>query len=193
MTQFYVTTSRTGEKQFVFERVNVLLGSNGTGKSKLLQEMQSHSDGSLPGYTPVRIEGGRAVTMFDSLTLNNRNFGEFSTIDQILNGFKQKRAQTLTGRLFHGLKALEQLGVDAKIEHSDSVVNWQVEGANGKMPRLPQDPMDRVFEIFNDIFPTISLRYRRSDNRLLCKKNGSEYGPTTYLTVRSRCSRYLLT
>ncbi len=178
MVSFEIITSRTGEKRFNFERVNVLLGSNGTGKSKLLQELQKRCDTFLAGYTPVRIEGGRAVQMVDSLELNNRNYGEFKTFDQILSGFRQKRTQTLTSRLFHGLKALEQRGVDSKIAHSDAIVQWENSGGLAKRPPPPTDPMIRVFEIFNDIFPTIKLRYRRSDNRLLCTKRASEYGPT---------------
>jgi len=178
MSAFEITTSRTGEQRFQFERINILLGANGTGKSRLLQELKGQAATLLPEHTPVRIEGGRAVQMVDSLELNNRNFGEFQTFEKILSGFRQKRTETLTGRLFHGLKALEQMGTEEKIKHSDAIVEWEKNGGDGARPQFPIDPMGRVFEIFNDIFPSITLRYRQSDRRLLCKKDGNEYGPS---------------
>ena len=178
MRSFKIRTLRTGEREFEFNRVNVLLGANGTGKSKLLQELQGQAETFFPNYTPVRIEGGRAIEMKDSLELDNRNFSEFRTFDQMFNGFKKRRAQTLGSRLFYGLKTLEQMGVDSKIKHSDEIVRWERNGETGKRPSQPEDPMSRVFEIFNDTFPSITLRYRSSDRRLLCTKNGNEYGPT---------------
>ncbi len=178
MHSYRIRTSRTGEREFDLNRITVLLGANGTGKSKLLQELQGQAPTYFPNYTPVRIEGGRAIEMKDSLELDNRNFSEFRTFDQMFNGFKQRRAQTLGSRLFYGLKTLEQMGIDSKIKHSDEIVEWEQNGEIGNRPKQPEDPMSRVFEIFNDIFPSISLRYRSNDRRLLCKKDGNEYGPT---------------
>ncbi|MCG7893319.1 MAG: ATP-binding protein [Candidatus Thiodiazotropha taylori] len=178
-TTFKIKTSRTGEREFEFSRINVFLGANGTGKTKLLQELKGHAGTFLPGFQAVNIEGGRAVQMYDSLELTPQNFNQFRTSDQIINSFRGHRGNTLTSRIFFGLKALEQMGIDAKIAHSDAVVLWEEAGSDkANRPPLPDEPMQRVFETFNDIFPSITLEYRPQNRRLFCKKQGNEYGPT---------------
>jgi energy-coupling factor transporter ATP-binding protein EcfA2 len=179
MPEFEITTSRTGEQKFKLSRINVFLGANGTGKSKLLEELRGQAQSFLPDYTPLNIEGGRAVQMYDSLELNNKNFNQYRTFEQCYNHYRNGRLGTLTNRLFSGLKALEQMGVDAKINHSDEVVAWTNNSKEGPEPAWPKDPMKRVFEAFNEIFPAIKLRYRRDSRRLICRKNGNEYGPTS--------------
>jgi len=72
--QFSVTTSRTGEREFAMGRINVFLGANGTGKSKLIEELRNRAPTYLPEHTVVYIEGGRAIQMFDSLEVDARNF-----------------------------------------------------------------------------------------------------------------------
>src|SRR5690606_3344658 len=103
---FKIKTSRTGDREFELGRVNVFLGANGTGKSKLLQELKGQVEAYLPGFEPVNIEGGRAVQMYDSLELTAQNFNKFRTSDQIFQGFRKNRGNTLTSRIFFGLKAL---------------------------------------------------------------------------------------
>lgn len=179
MPEFEITTSRTGEQKFKLSRINVFLGANGTGKSKLLQELKGQAQSFLPDYTPLNIEGGRAVEMYDSLELNARNFNNYRTSEQILKQYRGSRLGTLTSRIFTALKALEQMGVDAKLTHSDEMTEWTDGGMEGQQPAPPRDPMARVFEVFNEIFPAIRLRYRRDSRRLICRKNGIEYGPTS--------------
>lgn len=177
---FKIKTSRTAEREFEFSRVNVFLGSNGTGKTKLLQELKGQAGNFLPGFQAVNIEGGRAVQMYDSLELTAQNFNNFRTSDQILKSFRGNRGNALTSRIFIGLKALEQMGIDAKIHHSDAVVSWEESGSDkDSRPSLPDEPMLRVFETFNDIFPSITLEYVPQNRRLICRKHGNEYGPTS--------------
>ncbi len=176
---FRIKTSRTGEREFELSRVNVFLGSNGTGKTKLLQELKRQIGTFLPGFQAVNIEGGRSVTMYDSLELTAQNFTQFRTSDQIFKSFRGNRGNALTSRIFLGLKALEQMGIDAKIAHSDAVVRWEESGSDkDSRPSLPDEPMLRVFETFNDIFPSITLEYMAQSRRLICRKQESEYGPT---------------
>ena len=178
-TVFTIRTSRTGEREFQLSRVNVFLGANGTGKTKILQELKAQAETFLPGFQPVNIEGGRAVKMYDSLELTAQNFNQFKTSDDILKRFRGHRGSTLTSRIFFGLKALEQMGIDAKIAHSDAVVRWEEMGCDkDTRPGLPDEPMLRVFETFNDIFPSITLQYKPHNRRLVCHKQGSAYGPT---------------
>lgn len=180
---FEVTTTRTGIRSIKLARINVFLGANGTGKSKLLQEIRSSINNFLPDYDILNIEGGRALQMYDSLVLDRQNFNNYKTYEQTYSGYQKKRQGTLHSRLFDGLKTLEQLAESQKIEHSDSVTEWldgdltTIDPDN--VPRRLVDPMARVFETFSDIFPSISLKYYQADKRLRCKKNGTRYGPTS--------------
>ncbi len=158
-------------------RINVFLGANGTGKSKLLAELRGQIAGILPDYPPLNIEGGRAITMYDSLAVTANNFSRYQTFDQTIQTVRNKRGGTLNSRLFDGLKALEQMAEEAKSTHSDQIMAWIESGERGKAPRRPEDPMSRVFEIFNDIFPSITLEFTPQDKRLICHKNGNTYGP----------------
>ena len=181
--EFEIKTSRTGEKPIKLGRINVFLGANGTGKSKLLEEMKGHMGEVLPNHQILNIEGGRALQMFDSLALDRTNFNNYSTYEKTYNGYQKKRSGTLQSRLFDGLKILEQLGETAKIEHSDAVTAWLTseEAKNNpqNVPVRPVDPMDRVFESFSDIFPSITLKFYPAESRVRCIKNGTRYGPTS--------------
>lgn len=162
-------------------KINVFLGANGTGKSKLLAELKENIGGVLPEHQVLNIEGGRALQMFDSLELDRSNYNNYRTYDQTYKGYQQKRSGTLQSRLFDGLKTLEQLGESEKIDHSDAVAEWQDTDPSdlSGIPRRPVAPMDRVFESFSDIFPAISLTYYPGERRLRCTKSGNRYGPTS--------------
>ena len=179
-----IITSRTRDREIVLGRINVFLGANGTGKSKLLAELRGRIGEYLPGYNPLNIEGGRALQMFDSLEVNHQNFGNYRTFEQTITGYRSKRQGTLQSRLFDALKSLEQLAEKSKIEHSDAVTDWinahasQPTANTDSLPRRQIDPMTRVFETFSDIFPSIQLSYSAESRRLTCMKNGNQYGPT---------------
>ena len=180
---FQIATSRTGENPILLSRINVFLGANGTGKTKLLNEIREKIGQALPGFQVLNIEGGRALQMYDTLELDRRNYDQYRTYEQTYKGFQGKRQGTLQSRLFDGLKTLEQLGESKKIEHSDAVTSWlatdEAKVHPDRIPRRPVDPMERVFETFSDIFPSINLKYYPNDRRLRCNKNGSRYGPTS--------------
>jgi ABC-type hemin transport system ATPase subunit len=47
-----------------FKRINVIMGANGSGKSRLLQQLAADCEKHFSAdYTPVLIEGGRAVAL----------------------------------------------------------------------------------------------------------------------------------
>lgn len=182
---FEITTSRTGDRSIELGRVNVFLGANGTGKSKLLAELRGRISQILPDHNALNIEGGRALQMFDSLELTPQNFSNFRTYEQTITGYKSKRQGTLQSRLFDALKSLEQMAEKSKIDHSDAVTQWlnnhaTEPNANAEtVPRRHIDPMTRVFETFSDIFPSIELQYSAENRRLTCTKKGNTYGPTS--------------
>lgn len=180
---FSITTSRTGSRELEFGRINAFLGANGTGKTKLLAELKGRIQEILPNFSTLNIEGGRALTMYDTLALTNQNFNQFSTYSQTVTGYRNKRKGTLQSRLFNAFKALELKAEKSKRDHSDQVTEWvnkneQSEVQIDSVPKREIDPMTKVFETFSDIFPSIELNYDTSNRNLTCTKNGSTYRPT---------------
>jgi len=61
---------RLGNKDIIFSRINIFLGANGTGKSKLLEEIRNSSMNifSISQKQLIYVEGGRTIKINGSLT-----------------------------------------------------------------------------------------------------------------------------
>lgn len=181
---FSAVTSRTGPEPFEFRRVNVLLGANGTGKSRFIVEIRDAVQKSNPVPSILNIEGGRAITLQNSLALNSRNFEQFKNTEATIGHHKAMMKGSLQNRVFAALKSLEQMSESQKVQHSDAVAAWSERRKNGEVdtpmdpPLRKADPMATVFQAFSDIFPTIKLQYLKENQSLVCKKSGNQYGPT---------------
>lgn len=178
---FSTFTSRTGEQPLEFRRINVILGANGTGKSRLLTELLHNIKKEKPDYSALVIEGGRAIKINSSLMVNSDNFRQYQTYDQTIHVYKSKRDGPLANRLFDALKYLEKLSEKHRHDHSDEVTSWisrnrtNEEGRPSDVPIRPIDPMLEVFQAFSDIFPTIQLKYINTNQNITCIKNSIQY------------------
>jgi energy-coupling factor transporter ATP-binding protein EcfA2 len=76
------------------------------------------------------------------------------------------------------LLLIDKLGDEIEINHSRAVTQWQNSGRNGECPTREQPPLDRLFDLFTEIFPSITLEYNSSNKQLRCKKNGQVYPPS---------------
>jgi hypothetical protein len=92
--------------------------------------------------------------------------------------YYSKRSTSLADRVFDALVVLDKRDAFFKSEHSDAVSKWVAEGQKGECPRRAQPPLDRLFELFAEIFPQISLSYDSQSKRLSAQKNGQTYGPS---------------
>jgi ABC-type lipoprotein export system ATPase subunit len=180
-------SSRTPNCDIAVGRITVFLGANGTGKSKLLQEVLSASSTLFPGYTAVRIEGGRAITLKDSLALDRNTFSPYRTLETAKATHKGKIGSTLSSRVFDAMQLLERMGRNIKSEHSDAVIEWQIENLQGPCPQRDQHPLERVFDLFNEIFPRIKLTYNESSQAMSCKKGESAYPPSQLSDGEKQC------
>lgn len=169
---------RYNNHEFTFKRVNVILGANGVGKSKFLTELKDHVGILTNGARAVYIEGGRTIIIKDVLQLDHSNVNQFERYDSGIAYYESKRAVSLASRVFDALVMLEKRDVRIKSHHSDAVEKWVEEGATGICPTRKQPPLERLFELFNEIFPQISLTYDSEGRRLSALKNGQSYGPS---------------
>lgn len=172
------TSSRFGGFVFDFQRVNVILGANGSGKSKLLTEIKNHAGALTGGSKAVYIEGGRTIKIKDVLQFDHTNFNQFDRLDTAIAHYYNKRATSLADRVFDALVVLDKRDAHMKSQHSDAVSRWIADGQKDECPRRSQPPLEHLFELFSEIFPLITLSYDTEGRRLSAQKNGQSYGPS---------------
>lgn len=172
----HISTQYAGHR-FDFEQVNVILGANGAGKSKLLNEIKNGAHGQN-SCKVVYIEGGRTIKIADVLKFEVQNFRNYDVFEKIVSNYEDKRTLSLADRLFDALVVLDRRDAQIKAEHSDLVSQWVEGGQQGGCPKRQQPPLERLFELFNEIFPLISLKYESNAKRLVASKGGNSYGPS---------------
>jgi energy-coupling factor transporter ATP-binding protein EcfA2 len=159
-----------------FGRINVLLGSNGTGKSKILDAIKGN-----PGIFGTRtdvayVEGGRTFTIPQSLALSKQTIG-YAQLDTVQQSHKNKRSQKLTDRITEALFALERQGDAEYRNHSNAVEQWAREGQKGTAPRRSEPPLDQLCAVFSSVFPEITLKIDGSKNIHFSKNGSAPYQP----------------
>jgi len=165
----------------------VFLGANGTGKSKLLQELIRSAGTLYPDHAVIRIEGGRAIKIQDSLALTSGTYNKYRTLEIATQTYKKKLAMTLSSRVHDALLVLERMGHELKTTHSDAVALWQRNPSQNICPQRSQPPLERVFDLFNEVFPRIRLKYHESSQRMSCTKGGSTYSPSLLSDGEKQC------
>ncbi|MDD2750108.1 AAA family ATPase [Acidithiobacillus sp.] len=173
------SSARYANYAFDFQRVNVILGANGSGKSKLLTEIKDQASAFTGGFKAVYIEGGRTIKIKDVLQLDHTNFGQFDRYESALSHYNSKRATSLADRVFDSLVVLDKRDANLKSQHSDAVDKWISEEQKGDVPRRAKPPLEHLFELFSEIFPQITLSYDTQGRRLSAQKHGQTYGPSS--------------
>lgn len=113
---------------FAFQRVNVILGANGSGKSKLLTEIKDQAAALTGGAKVAYIEGGRTIKIKDVLQLDHTNVGAYDRYDSALAHYFNKRVTSLADRVFDALVVLDKRDAHLKGKHSDAVDQWLTDG-----------------------------------------------------------------
>ncbi|TND60105.1 AAA family ATPase [Aeromonas dhakensis] len=165
--------------EFEFTTVNVFLGANGAGKSTFLNEIRNYyAHQGLNNL--VYVEGGRTIKIDDTLQLSRQNFQQYDRLDQAKSQHENKRKLSLADRVFDALIVLDKQGQEEKSKHSDAVEEWIKSGSTGDCPTRNQPPLDKMFEMFNEIFPLIVLQFNTEARRLIANKNGVNYSPSQF-------------
>lgn len=174
---FSFRSARHGNYEFELKRINVFLGANGCGKSTLLNEIKQ-AVMTQQAHKVIYIEGGRALQVVDSLEVDQQSFKQFEKLDAAITNYENKRAQNLSGRIKDALIVLDRQDQAIKVRHSDQVDAWLKGDRKDECPVRPYPPLERLFDIFKEIFPEIELSFNGGDKRLWASKGGSKYGPS---------------
>lgn len=159
---------------FNFKRINIFLGANGTGKSKTLQELKNRAHEFYPNHNLIYVEGGRTIHLPDTLDIN-AHIGNNQTIAALEETRRIQKKETLANRITNGLQLLEKKGQEIKESHSDKVDEWEKNGKIGMTPIREDPPLNRLFNLFSEVFPTIELSVDSKTKKINCSKNSSEY------------------
>lgn len=187
MEDVFFSSDRTSGESIPIGQVTVILGANGTGKSRFLNEIRGSTEALFDGYDPIQIEGGRATEVRDSLLLDRNTFTPYQTLEKAIETHQRKSGRQLSTRVFDALMVLERKGSDLRRRHSVAVSEWQESGGDGPCPTCPAIPLERVFSLFNEVFPRINLAYDESSHALSCKKGEDEYGPSNLSDGEKQC------
>lgn len=175
-------SQRLGNKEVLFNRINVFLGANGTGKSKLLQEIRSQAINvfSISQKQLIYVEGGRTINITGSLRLTRDNFNQYQSAEIAENTRMQKLQHGIANRIQDSLLLLDIKGQALKGQHSDAVKNWLELGSVGNCPLRKEPPLNILIELFHEIFPQITLEFDEKSKQIYCVKNNSpKYNPNT--------------
>lgn len=162
-------------------RVNVILGSNGTGKSKVLHSLKTNHVMFGNRSEIAYVEGGRTFTIPPSLEMNRNTIG-YSTLDQASKSHQSKRINKLSDRITDALFALDRMGEAEYRKHSDSIETWVKTGQSGNAPRRSDPPLAQLSNIFQSVFPEIELTIDSGSKSITCKKNSSMPYPPSELS-----------
>lgn len=165
------------EFQAEFDRVNIILGGNGTGKSKVLNKLKEHVNSFGMNRQLIYVEGGRTINIPHSLQLTRSDFDTYRTFEQTERQYKSKLNSSISQRIKDALILLEQKEQEINNVFAKDARNWDVEGRQTPFPIKPQAPLERLFEVFNEVFPSISLQFNTAQKNLICLKDGNQYSP----------------
>jgi energy-coupling factor transporter ATP-binding protein EcfA2 len=165
--------------QGTFGRITVLMGANGSGKSKILGAIRDLHGSAFGGPRPtVWIEGGRVVPIPSHLKLTARNVAQFSDYSLAFKHYKQKLKGRLSDRITDILFTLERRTEADKSLHSDAVSEWLKGGKVNPCPERDEPPLDKLFRLFGEVLPQVTLRLA-PELQLLAKRGSSEYSATS--------------
>ena len=166
-------------------RVNVILGSNGTGKTNLLKGLDAPLAQTLTDRGASRISkvDGNRVLLTTGQSSRPRNEAAQS-ISYIQNLFatEQYDQSQLIRFADSVLEALCQDHSRVGLEHSDKCDEMASEGVAVEIPKREESKLDRFLSLWGRIFPDISLDFDVSKVSVTCSKNGRDYQPNDLST-----------
>jgi hypothetical protein len=140
------------------DRITVILGANGTGKSKLIERMLTTAVHEGRKRNVLQIESVRAFN--DNLVhvgLGPNASQNWNHPERTHESYIASRTQTLKDRVYGALRWLQHRSQAEEISFSRATVKWAKEGRLGDPPAEPVTAIQRAFGMFSEIFPDIQL------------------------------------
>ena len=186
------------------ERVNVILGTNGSGKSKLLNNIAFHVRDTNPDFIVVQTEGGRQIS------LNQRVSGSASKKNpepDAMASLQSNYVQALTGvtrkrvageremgmswlspsvRFQHALRYIANAYAGADFNYRQRLYEWGDTDRSSDAPEREElDLLSELFDLFSEIFPEITISLQNMQR----KEAGTRDKPVNQQMFSLQCSK----
>ena len=178
--RFQIAGDERGTPSFegVFERINVVLGTNGSGKSKLLDAIHLAATEQETELEVVRVTASRQEDPPQNVSTQTQNGKLFDNFDEdVIEDFDylqptpEQIRQAIAGpmmvfhetRLQQALKHFSTSLGGEKVEYRKRHYQWMATGAQTTPLDVPEDRdaeahLDKLLSLFNEIFPEIKLK-----------------------------------
>lgn len=181
------TSTRHGNIKISLAQITVFLGANGAGKSSLLNDAKKNIGSICPGKKAVYIEGGRAITLQNTLQLTRQNVDQYQDFTRAKTTYEKKRQTNLSSRVYDALMMLERKELAIKALHSDRVEEWLANGQRDGCPGRETPPLERLFSLFHEIFPRLNINYNAQTKTIKVRKGGAEYSISEMSDGEKQC------
>ncbi len=177
--EYRLQVDKHSEKHFpnadeVCGRIGVILASNGSGKTKLLDYWCHSMTSRGKGNRYLKIDSNRVV--LDEL--NNAQiasaYGTYGTPQKAEASYKSTRGGTLKSRIRFSLMTLQQRDKQERDDYLISLRDWDVGGRKGDSPKEQERILDTTFRLFTSVFPYIEISLNESE-QLYLKQKGATY------------------
>lgn len=180
-------STQLNNKSLELSNVTVILGANGSGKSSVLREVMQNVESLCPGKKAVYVEGGRAINLQNTLQLTRQNFSQYQDYARAKSTYEGKRQAKLSDRVYDALMVLERKELAIKAAHSDEVESWSQRGHEGSYPIRETPPLERLFALFQEIFPRLMINYDPNTKMINVKKGSAEYSISEMSDGEKQC------
>ncbi|MEX2411079.1 MAG: AAA family ATPase [Candidatus Paceibacterota bacterium] len=157
-----------------FEKVCVILGANGVGKSRSLVALKENFKNENKRI--LYIEGGRVVDLPRNVRLDAHDTIYRSGTSKVESQIKTLGFQELRGRLRKALDYLFRKHTAVNVNYAKAIKEWK-KGKTSE-PEQKESKLDHVLKLFNQVFPKITVDINVESDELTCNKLGNSYNPS---------------
>lgn len=169
--QFEIVTDNLGTPNFngTLERINVVLGTNGSGKSKLLTAFENVANGQAAfGYKVVRVTASRRGDLPANISTQTKAGKSFEDFDEEVKEEFAGANREAQGRMVEALRHFSTNLASEQVEYRKRHLAWM--STDGEMEKPTPPPsrdskahLDKLLSLFSEIFPDISIGARNFD------------------------------
>jgi energy-coupling factor transporter ATP-binding protein EcfA2 len=152
----------------------VILGSNGSGKTRLIQHLMHTRTVKSAPY--LYIEGARQVReALNSMRIESSTFGDFGTPEKAEHTYRAHRGGELTARISRSLLTLKQRSEKELRDYYDAMAIWAESDRSKPCPLKPETSFQTVLRLFKSIFPHLDVTLTPQDQLHISQGNSGAY------------------
>ena len=166
MINLKIDADEIGTPQFTDDiaRINVFLGTNGSGKSKLLNAIQNLMiERGDENIKVVRVNASRSGAMPNQISTQTENGKVFDDFDEETKESFTGMSYEAQGRLQEALTHFSTNLASEQVEYRKRHFDWLADGGTTDAPKEPnnrdvESHLAKLLSLFTEIFPSIIIK-----------------------------------